>query len=173
MREGDRWVVLDLGPAHAQTISFLNEFRCRLEIADLPASLDTLVADDESVQMSDRAEALLPARSDEPVDIVFCWDLLNYLERPALTALMARIAERARHGTLVHSLIVYADSRMPVEPSVYVPGEGDHLISMSVTNEQREAPRYTPDDLSRCMPAYRVERAVLLNNGMQEFLFRI
>ena len=80
---------------------------------------------------------------------------------------------RARPGALVHSLIVYSSSRMPVSPSYYYPDEHDCLINMPVTGEEREAPRYTPDDLSRCMPGYRVERGMLLNNGMQEFLFRL
>ena len=37
----------------------------------------------------------------------------------------------------------------------------------------RMAPRYTPEDLAHCLPRYRVERARLLRNGMQEFLFRL
>ena len=35
------------------------------------------------------------------------------------------------------------------------------------------APRYTPEDFALCMPRYTVERARLLRNGMQEFLFRL
>ena len=32
---------------------------------------------------------------------------------------------------------------------------------------------YTPEDFALCMPRYTVERARLLRNGMQEFLFRL
>jgi hypothetical protein len=36
-----------------------------------------------------------------------------------------------------------------------------------------DSPRYTPEILGQCMPLYRRERAMLLRNGMQEFLFLI
>jgi hypothetical protein len=42
-----------------------------------------------------------------------------------------------------------------------------------VPGRERPAPRYTPEDLARCMPRYSVERGRLLRNGMQEFLFRL
>ena len=175
MRAGGRWVIQDLGAANAATIDYLNQFRCRLEIADLPASLSSLLSseadDDES--LGNKVQQALPARTDEPVDIILCWDLLNYLDRRTLTAVMARLAQRANQCTWVHSLIVYSAARMPVVPSLYMPNEQDDLITTPVTTELRDAPRHTPDDLARCMPDYRVERAVLLNNGMQEFLFRI
>ena len=48
-----------------------------------------------------------------------CWDLLNYLQRPALKALMARVAARSRPGTLVHALIAYSAPRMPARPDRY------------------------------------------------------
>lgn len=174
MRAGNRWVILDLGPANAATIRYLNEFRCRLDIADMPAWLHRLSSDEEEdIDLRQRAESILPVRGEEPTDIVFSWDLFNYLDRPALKAVAERIAARARSGTFVHSLIVYSSSRMPVSPSMYYPGDDDYLNTLPVTTEERDAPRYTPDDLARCMPAYRVERAMLLNNGMQEFLFRL
>lgn len=173
MRAGGRWVILDLGPAHAATIQYLNEFRCRLDIADMPAWLHRFNDDSEEIQPDDVAESMLPAGGNEPTDVVFCWDLLNYLDRQALMAVTRRIAARARPGALVHSLIVYSSSRMPVSPTLYYPAQDDYLISTLATSEEREAPRYTPDDLARCMPGYRVERAMLLNNGMQEFLFRL
>jgi len=38
---------------------------------------------------------------------------------------------------------------------------------------ERIAPRYSPEDLGQWMPAFSVERARLLANGMQEYLFRL
>lgn len=181
MRAGGRWVVLDLGPAQAVTVAFCNTFRCRLDIADLPPELEALNHQEDPKLLSAQAESVLPEQHGETTDVVFCWDLLNYLQRPALTAIMDRIAARARTGSLVHALIVYSNTHMPAQPGRYYPwhdsadesGHEDQLVYMPLTSEQCDAPRYTPDDLAHCMRGYRVERAVLLNNGMQEFLFRL
>lgn len=173
MDEGGRWVVLDLGPAQKDIVALFNRFRCRLDIADLAEVLDELNAETETPPLSERAEAVLPAPRDESTDIVLCWDLMNYLRRPALTALMERIAARARPGTLVHAFIAYSAPRMPVRPDRYVPLDNLRLMNVATTDEQRDAPRYSPEDLALCMEGYEMERAVLLRNGMQEFLYRV
>ena len=50
----------------------------------------------------------------------------------------------------------------------------DHSLRIVAnTRKMRPAPRYSPEDLGLCMPDYRLERAMLLRNGMQEFLFRL
>lgn len=181
MLAGGRWVVLDLGPAQAATIDFLNHFRCRLDIADLPVSIAALNNEEDADRRRQLAEAALPERVTESTDIVLCWDLLNYLQRPALTALMDRIAARSQPGTLVHSLIVYSGHKMPERPGPYYPVyspddetlTSTRLANIRMTGKEGPAPRYTPDDLKHCMPDYHIERAKLLSNGMQEFLFQL
>jgi hypothetical protein len=172
MQDDARRVVLDLGPARPETVTALGRFRCRLEIADLAGELDALNAAGEPDQVREALARLLPPRRAEATDVVLCWDLLNYLERPTLMVLMAEILERLRPGSLVHALIAYSTPRMSAQPERIVPGEDDRLLHCPVTPDERMAPRYSPDDLARCMPGYVVERAMLLRNGMQEFLFR-
>lgn len=177
-RDDTRPVILDLGAPRAGTVSFFNNFRCRLDIADLGRRLDVLNSEKDKAELAKLCESALPARHDEDTDLVLCWDLLNYLERPALSALMGRIATRARTGTLVHALIVYASSRMPVRPGVYSPepdpiGTSTRLRFLPGAQEERDAPRYSPETLGRCLSGYHLERAMLLGNGMQEFLYRL
>ena len=170
---GTRCVVLDLGAARAQTVALVGRYRCRLEIADLADGLDGLNAETEPEQLRRSADTLLPALRDESFDAVLCWDLLNYLERPALRALMACIAARSRPGTAVHALIVYAGTHMPARAGQFVPANDHSLIKLSASRPERAAPRYSPGDLMDCMPGYALERAMLLSNGMQEMLFRV
>ena len=47
------------------------------------------------------------------------------------------------------------------------------VVNATSCAEQRDAPRYSPEDLSLCMQGYSIDRAMLLSNGMQEFLFRL
>ena len=169
---GGRWVLLDLGAAHRQSVAFFNQYHCHLDVADLGEGLPELNAETDPGRLELAAEALLPMRHDEPTDIVLCWDVLNYLERPALTAMISRLADRARPGTLVHALIVYSDKYMPAQPGNYIPLDDCTLFDLSAYHDERPAPRYTPVDLQACFKGYVMDRAVLLSNGMQEFLFR-
>lgn len=173
MHEGGRSVVLDLGPAQPRTIALLSHFRCRLDIADIEEGFAGLKDDTEPDTLGEKIEALLPAKREEPTDLVLCWDLLNYLTRPALTALMDCIADRGHSGMLAHALVAYSNTRMPAAPNRYAPTDDYSLSVTPVTDEQREAPRYNLEDLRQCLPRYRRERAMLLRNGMQEFLFRL
>jgi hypothetical protein len=174
-------VILDLGSARAATVDLFNRYSCRLDIADLSTGLDVLNSQKDPGLLREQVESMFPACGQEATDVVLCWDLLNYLQRPALTAVMERIASRARRGTLVHALIIYSSRRMPTIPRIYFPckkpgdesGNFDHLTAIPVTIEECDAPQYSPDYLKRCMQGYYIERAILLSNGMQEFLFRI
>src|SRR5215510_14313581 len=66
----NRWVVLDLGAAHTETISLFARYRCRLDIADLADGLDELNGLEDRRQLQITAETLLPARSGEATDLV-------------------------------------------------------------------------------------------------------
>jgi hypothetical protein len=172
LSEEKRSLVLDLGSARPETVSLLTPFRCRLEIADVADGLADLDAEEDPALRAAKAEALLPPARAEPVDIVLCWDLLNYLQRPALSALMAAVAGRMRPGAFAHVLIVYSGTRMPARPSQFSPLPDGRLIELPASGEQRNAPRYSSDDLRRALRGFTAESVMLLKNGMQEFLFR-
>jgi hypothetical protein len=173
LQSGGRWIVLDLGAAHSATIRAFGQYRCRLEIVDLAESLDALNGEIDPRRMRQRAETLLPARRGEPTDVVLCWDLINYLNQPALNAVMECIALRCKRGALAHGLVYYSAKAMPERPSTFLPLDEQRIIQRVTPGRERPAPRYSPEDLARCMPRYSVERGRLLRNGMQEFLFRL
>ncbi|MDJ0926518.1 MAG: hypothetical protein QNJ73_02615 [Gammaproteobacteria bacterium] len=166
-----RCVVLDLGAAHTDTIALFSEYRCRLEIADIADGLGSLaeITDD----LEQRAEALLPRAQQEPADLVLCWDLLNYLSLPAIRALSKRLSARGRPGMQLHCLIVYAATNMPVTPCPFIPQPDRSLLQLAADPNEIQAPRYSPEALGDALLGYTVDRAMLLGNGMQEFLFRL
>lgn len=171
--ESRRWVVFDLGRARTETIALLGQVRCRLEVLDIADDLEQLNGELDSRELQRKVEALLPRQQREAVDAVLCWDLPNYLSRAALAALMEGIAARGRAGTLAHALVYYSAPAMPVQPTVFVPLADLQLVNLGGARAERPAPRYSPEDLGRAMPRYTVERARLLRNGMQEYLFQL
>jgi hypothetical protein len=173
LQSGGRWVVLDLGSAHSATIRAFGRFRCRLEIVELADGLDSLNGEIDPRRIRQRAEALLPTRGREATDVVLCWDLINYLNQPALTAVMECIALRCKRGALAHGLVYYTGKSMPERPSTFLPVDDQRILQKPAPGRERPAPRYSPETLARCMPRYSVERGRLLRNGMQEFLFKL
>jgi len=170
---GGRWIVLDLGAARSDTIRTFGRFRCRLDIVDLAEAVGALRDVTDPRLLRQLVDALLPRRGPEATDVVLCWDLINYLSAPALTAVMESIAVRCKSGALAHGLVYYSTRTMPQQPGSFVPLDDQRLINKGASGPERPAPRYSPEELARCMPRYTVERGRLLRNGMQEFLFRL
>jgi len=172
-----RRVILDLGAASTPMLSLLGRFRCRVEIADVACDggIERLNAEAPADVLVANAESLLPGHraDDDAVDFVFCWDLPNYLKPAGLSALMSAIAARARPGALAHAFIVYSERSMPDRPGRFVPAEDLKLVNRGRPTAEIKAPRYSPEDLGRIMGRFAIDRAMLLANGMQEFLFRL
>ncbi|MEM8817623.1 MAG: hypothetical protein AAGE85_17520 [Pseudomonadota bacterium] len=174
--ETERHVVLDLGAASTAMLALLGRARCRVEITDLVHSggIDQLNKAEPGPELVEAAESLLPGRlPDDAVDLVFCWDLPNYLTLKALSALMNAIGQRARPGALVHALIFYAEPDMQEHPGRFVPTADGELIDCSAKSAMTVAPRYSPEALGNSAGPFVIDRARLLSNGMQEFLFRL
>ncbi len=174
--ENKRHVVLDLGAASTPMLAVLGRFRCRVEIADLAhfGGIDRLNRAEAGPVTASVADALLPnPPPEESFDLVFCWDLPNYLTLNALSALMNAIAHRASPGAVAHALICYAERDMREHPGRFVPTGSDELVDYSATATAIPAPRYSPEDLGKGMGRFVLDRARLLSNGMQEFLFQL
>ena len=88
--------ILDLGAASTPMLALLGRSRCRVEIADLASDggIGRMDAELPPEELASLAESLLPVHGggDEALDIVFCWDLPNYLKPKPLAALMNAIA---------------------------------------------------------------------------------
>ncbi len=172
----ERHVVLDLGAASTATLALLGRFRCRVEIVDLAyfGGIKELNTAAPGRALAGTAEALLPyPPTGDAFDLVLCWDLPNYLTLNALSALMNAIRQRARPGALAHALIFYAQRDMQEQPGRFVPTADGKLKDRSTPGTTIAAPRYSPEELGKSMGRFVIDRARLLSNGMQEFLFRL
>ena len=171
-----RHIVLDLGAASTAMLALLSRSRCRVEIVDIAhfGGIEQLNNAESGPTLAAAAESWLPDRSpDDAFDLVFCWDLPNYLSLSALSALMRAIGRRARPGALAHALIFYADKEMQQFPGRFVPTASAELEDYRPRGAAVAAPRYSPEDLSRNIGDFAIDRGRLLSNGMQEYRFRL
>lgn len=168
-----RRIVLDLAPAASASMALYNELSCRLQLADFPSLRNQLARATNPQQFQTMLDAGLPQDPRHPANLVLCWDYLNYLPRGPISLLMQHIAQQAQPGALVHMLIAYSTPQMPAAPCLFTPDGRDHVRVQPVSESQREAPRYAPNDLMRCMPDYKIDKAMLLRNGYQEYILQV
>lgn len=176
LHTSERQVVLDLGAASTPMLNLLGRGRCHVEIADLArdGAIERLNAIEPGADLVAAASALLPPHcADGAVDVVFCWDLPNYFEPHAMSALIQAIAARARTGALVHALIVYSEQSMPDRPGRYLPTDDCMLVNRVTSSAAIPAPRHSAEALKRILFPFDLDAVRLLANGIQEFLFRL
>lgn len=158
----------DLGSAQSGLVERLSGGRNRLIVADLPGALEVGDAHWH------RPDKVLDEKFwAGPVDFFLCWDLLNYMRPEQLGELSRRITRRARPGSSVHALIQYSGTSMSETPGRYRLNPDGQLTVVPADAPSTKTPRYSPKALEKAMPALRVERTMLLNNGMQEFIFGV
>ena len=157
-------------------LALLGRSGCCVEILDLPnfGSIDQLNMAEPGPALAETAAALLPNRlTGDAIDLVLCWDLPNYLTLNALSALMTSVGRRARPGAVAHALIYYSGRDMPEHPAHFVPTADGELVDRSAPGAAIPAPRYSAEELGNGMGRFVLDRARLLGNGMQEFLFQL
>ena len=76
-------VLLDLGPVVGSNVSFFGEqLGCKIFVEDIFADLDRHVREGKLDQLPEFLRKRFP-QADGEVDGILCWDLIDYLDRPA------------------------------------------------------------------------------------------
>lgn len=168
-----RCSVLDLGPAFGSNVTFFGELRCKLQIADCATPLLELNAREEigAEVYAKELQRLLPLEGTSPFDVILTWDLLNYLKKPLYTALMTHLSPCVSGDTWLHA---YISSRrdMAASPQHYRLNHEGQVLLMNGNVVTQPSPCYPQQTLRILMPRFDVSRATLLQNGMQEYLFK-
>jgi len=80
-------VLLDLGPVVGSNVSFFGEqLGCKIFVEDIFADVDRHVREGRLDQLPEFLKTRFP-QADGEVDGILCWDLIDYLDRPAAQAL--------------------------------------------------------------------------------------
>ena len=158
--------LLELGAPLGANIAFLNGYRCRLYVADAWRALNGLDLEEAAKQ----AASALPLPPGEPVQAVFAWDLLSFLQPEVVTALAKALEPHCPSGTLLHAL-AYTGAQMPLLPAAGRMLPGARIEYSAGTPSERPNPRYSPVALERMLPGFRLRHSFLLPGGLQDYLF--
>ncbi|BCS33707.1 hypothetical protein TBR22_A29340 [Luteitalea sp. TBR-22] len=164
-------VVADLGPVVGSNVSFLGEqLGCKLRVEDLYADIDRLTRE----QALDAMPAFLERRfafEPESLDAVLCWDVLDYLDKPAATVLGKQVVQWVKPGGVVLCFFSTVAAPAPVYTR-YVIADTDHLIYRTSPATHGKRTVYQNRDFDRLFPGLSVTESFLLLNKTREVLLR-
>jgi hypothetical protein len=163
--------VLILGPALPETVTFFSQYRCKLHFADLSRDLPLRVDPEAGGSLQQRMELALELPGAALFDVCLFWDVLNYLHRDAIKALMDNLRPHLHPDSLGHCFAPH-NSKTPAAESYY--GIRD-TQSFSVRRRAAPLPDYQPHPQGELMPLMRffqVDRSVLLPDRRIELLLK-
>lgn len=150
-----RSYVLDLGQASNQILQYLSPFGCKLDIVDF---------------YHDCQQNLSHLPQHHHYDILFCWDLLNYVPHNHLNQLVTYLVEHANPHALLH-FFTRNQSTMPPKPCQFIIQAPNRLYVTPQQEEEIICPRYSNRKISTLLLNCQQKHALLLTNGLQENLW--
>lgn len=165
--------ILDLGVPSGSSVDFFARVPCTLYVEDLFQSLLSLPPPDE--EEGEHAWDLMVERrlahsAEVRFDMIFAWDLFNYMHVDLIHSLMKRLSRSCRSGSLLYIMISTAPM-IPERPAKIAIINDDHVRYEAAGPARITNPRYTPLKLERMMPGFRLLHSFLLGASLQEFLF--
>ncbi len=170
LRDARRTRILDLGPAVGLNLEVYAHVASRVCFADLLA--DAVLDDGSGLQtpvlLPTPLEAVIPA-PDPPFGVVLTWDQLCFLGRDETSSLVHRMVEVSAPGAVLHALVA-SDGDMSARPARYVLEGTGRVRCELLTDERMPAPSLAPAEVERRLAPFRVERSVLLRDGVRELV---
>jgi len=166
-------VLLDLGPVVGENVTFFGEtLGCKIFVEDLYTDIDRHVRSGTQGELP----AFLTSRFPQPdasVDVILCWDVFDFLEKPAAHALAAQLTRILRPDGF--ALAFFGTLAPKSDRAFYT----KHIVVDESTLRHREYPalrrKQAPmanRDIIRMFEPVRVTEQFLLKTNVREVLFR-
>lgn len=168
--------ILDLAPANPELLDYFAPFHCKLL---LPGCRDALLklskpddADDSYLPRIFNTLLPFPNDCNKTLDLVLLWDLPNYLDKQVLSALITHIMPGLDRHSILH-IYIHTRQSMPDYPAEYRFHCENNIQLNMTTAWNTPSPMYYQELLHKILTPFRVDRGMLLANGLQEYILRI
>jgi hypothetical protein len=164
-------VLLDLGPVVGSNVSFFGEqLGCKIFVEDIFADLDRHVREGKLDQLPEFLKARFP-QADGEVDGILCWDLIDYLERPAAQALANQLMRVLRPEG---ALLGFFGTAQPQDAryTKFVIVDDATLKHRSYPAARGRQAILLNRDIIKMFSGLHVSDSFLLKNNLREILFR-
>ena len=164
-------VLLDLGPVAGSNVSFFGEqLGCKIFVEDIFADVDRHVRDDKLDQLPAFLSKRFP-QADGEVDGILCWDLIDYLDRPAAQELATQLTRVLRPDGALLGFFGSAPSQ-ELRYTKFIIVDETNLKHRSYAAARGRQTSLLNRDIIRLFPGLRVSDSFLLKNNLREILFR-
>jgi hypothetical protein len=164
-------VLLDLGPVVGSNITFFGErFACKIYVEDLFADVEACARRGEPSAFG-RISAERLTQEPSTIDGILCWDLFDFLDRPAGQALARRLVQLVRPGGALYGLFgtTAVDLRHYTR---FVVEREDTLRLRTYPATQVRRNVLMTRDIIKMFDGLAVAESVLLKSSARETLFR-
>lgn len=163
--------LVDLGPVVGSNVSFFGEqLGCKLFVEDLYAELERQTRagtlDTFPQWISKRF-----TQADASIDGIICWDIVDYLTRPAAQALADQLTRILRPEGALFAFFgnTIARERQYIK---YIVGDEANLKHRPYPASCGRQPVLANRDIIRLFSGLRVSDSFLMKNNVREMLFR-
>ena len=165
-------VLLDLGPVVGSNVSFFGEqLGCKIFVEDVFADIDRHVRDGKLEDLPGFLKKRF-TMNDASVDGILCWDVVDYLDRPAAQELATQLTRVLRpDGALLCFFIASTPTRDARYTKFIIVDEVNLRHRAYPALRARQAALLNRD-IIRMFPGLRVSDSFLLQNNLREVLFR-
>jgi len=171
LQASDGPLLLDLGPVVGGNVTFFAEqLGCRLRVEDIAKDIDGHVKDGIVDQLPEFFSNRFP-QDPGTVDGILCWDVLDYLDRPAAQALATSLSSLLRPDGCLLGFFSTADSREAVYTK-YVIVDDSTLKYRTYPAVRARQRSLLNGDIIRLFKDLRVTDSFLMKSKVREILFR-
>ena len=163
--------ILDFGPVRSSTIDFLSEYPSYITILNSVDELANVSWDRETETDSDFAERinkLIPV-DEQAYDLVLVWDCFNYLSADIIKIVHQRLLSACHRNTRIYGFLYTSETQHSSPWSFWV--HSHRKMSCRANTEVTHQVRPLNSlKLMQYLPRFKLDRSVLILNGMQEYL---
>ena len=163
--------LLDLGPVVGSNVTFFGEkFGCKIFVEDIFADLDRHVRENRLNQFSPFLQKRFP-QADGSVAGILCWDLIDYLDRPAAQMLADELTRMLRPEGILLGFFGTAPPR-DTQYTKFIIGDEVNLTHRPYAAARGRQAVLLNRDIIRMFHGLRVSDSFLLKANVREILFR-
>ena len=171
LQGNDNPLLLDLGPVVGSNVTFFGEqLGCRIRVEDIATDIDRHVKANTLDQLPD----FFSKRFTQPagsVDGILCWDLLDFLDRPAAQALATSLCTLLKPDGCLLGFFSTANIADSVYTKYVVVDESTLKYRIYASSRPRQR-NLLNGDIIRLFKDLRVTDSFLMKSKVREMLFR-
>ena len=171
LQSSDGPLLLDLGPVVGSNVTFFGEqLGCRIRVEDIAADIDRHVKNDRVDQLPEFfAKRFMQAPGT--VDGILCWDVLDFLERPAAQALATALSTLLKPEGCLLGFFSTAGTQDSLYTKYVVVDESNLKYRTYPSSRPRQR-NLLNGDIIKLFKDLRVTDSFLMKSKVREMLFR-